>query len=340
MCSTPQYQKPERLLPIAWQDSIWSPRVLVQPNIAVPGRARASIEANSRRSPVAHCRFSFSRSQTPTQLPRFGRGRISIFMKHYSCRSRGSRRGFTLVELLVVIAIIAILAAMLLPVLAAVKKKTQIQMARTQIAAIANAIRAYETEYSRYPVSPAVQTWALGTSPTSDATYGLTFLSTLGISTSGFPANLNDNSEVMAILMDIEKYPSSGAATINSGHVKNPQQRKFLSATTVSDTVSPGIGSDLVYRDPWGNPYIITIDLNNDEKARDLCYCDAKVSDPSSSGTGINGLVQNPTVKVNGSPVYEANDKVMVWSVGPDKKFAPGTAANLGANKDNVVSWK
>jgi hypothetical protein len=35
----------------------------------------------------------------------------------------------------------------------------------------------------------------------------------------------------------------------------------------------PGVGTDLVYRDPWGNPYIITLDLNYDEKARDACYC-------------------------------------------------------------------
>ena len=29
-----------------------------------------------------------------------------------------------------------------------------------------------------------------------------------------------------------------------------------------------------------------------------------------------------------------------VWSAGPDKKIDPAAAANLGANKDNVLSWK
>jgi hypothetical protein len=30
----------------------------------------------------------------------------------------------------------------------------------------------------------------------------------------------------------------------------------------------------------------------------------------------------------------------MVWSAGPDKLIDPGAQATLGANKDNVLSWK
>ena len=37
---------------------------------------------------------------------------------------------------------------------------------------------------------------------------------------------------------------------------------------------------------------------------------------------------------------YEYNGHVMVWSAGPDSKIDPGNAANAGANKDNVLSWK
>ncbi len=46
--------------------------------------------------------------------------------------SRRHRAGFTLIELLVVIAIIGILAAMLLPVLATVKKHAKIVQASTE----------------------------------------------------------------------------------------------------------------------------------------------------------------------------------------------------------------
>jgi hypothetical protein len=109
----------------------------------------------------------------------------------------------------------------------------------------------------------------------------------------------------------------------------------------VSDTNSPGVGPDLVYRDPWGSPYIITMDLNYDEKARDGFYCHASVSaDPNSSGSpkaGINGLVGR-TASIG--LVYEANTPVMIWSLGPDKKFDQNSLANKGVNKDNVLSWK
>src|SRR6266568_5804796 len=85
-----------------------------------------------------------------------------------------------------------------------------------------------------------------------------------------------NNAEVMAILLDLENY-GNGQPTINKGHVKNTHG-PFLAGTVVSDTTSPGVGSDGVYRDPWGSPYIISMDFNNDQKTRDPLYRNSKVS--------------------------------------------------------------
>ena len=88
-----------------------------------------------------------------------------------------------------------------------------------------------------------------------------------------------NNSEVMAVLMDVEYWPNAPSSpTINLGHVKNPQRTPYLNATMAGNNTSPGVGQDGIYRDPWGNPYIITIDLNYDEKARDAFYRDPNVS--------------------------------------------------------------
>ena len=71
-----------------------------------------------------------------------------------------TRAGFTLLELLVVIAIIAILASIMFPVFASLKKKAQIQKASADTKTIATAVRAYHTEYGEWPVLPAGGVWS------------------------------------------------------------------------------------------------------------------------------------------------------------------------------------
>jgi len=265
-------------------------------------------------------------------------------MKTYLRRVRRSRRAFTLIELLVVIAIIAILAAMLLPVLGKSKEKAKIQQARIEMAAIVTAIKSYESAYSRFPCSTEAQTSASqqAPSPGADFTYG-----TAGLTIPGF-AILNNfasasqyetnNAEVVAILMDMEKY-RDGRNTINIGHARNPQRHQFLNAKEVSDPdlKSPGVGLDGVYRDPWGNPYVITVDLNYDEKARDAFYKLSAVSQQQNQA-GLNGLFNSMDNTGNGDH-FELNNPIMVWSAGPDKKADAGTKANVGVNKDNILSW-
>jgi prepilin-type N-terminal cleavage/methylation domain-containing protein len=267
---------------------------------------------------------------------------LSPDMKNQSSASRHSRSGFTLVELLTVIAIIAILAAMLLPALSAAKRAAQRAKAKTEISALVQAIEGYDSAYGRFPVSAAALEWA--TCQRSDFTYG-TLIAQPGIM-GDFAArtvingtySLN-NSEVVAILMDITNYPNNYQFTINTNHMKNPQQTKFLSATMSGDTNLPGVGPDLVYRDPWGNPYIITLDLNYDDQCNDPFYNQQNVSQANvGNPTGLNGLFNNAFANGGGN-FFQFHGKVMVWSAGPDKKINSNARANAAENKDNVISW-
>jgi hypothetical protein len=106
------------------------------------------------------------------------------------------------------------------------------------------------------------------------------------------------------------------------------------------DPTMPGVGPDLVYRDPWGNPYVITMDLSYDEQCQDVFYQLRAVSQSQpDSPTGINGLVNMTDDKGDGDN-FRYRGKVMVWSAGPDKMIDTGSPANAGVNKDNILSWQ
>ncbi len=65
------------------------------------------------------------------------------------------KKGFTLIELLVVIAIIAILAAMLLPVLSRAREKARRSVCLNNLKQIALATHMYCIDYDSFPPNPA-----------------------------------------------------------------------------------------------------------------------------------------------------------------------------------------
>jgi prepilin-type N-terminal cleavage/methylation domain-containing protein len=326
---TSGFDRWEHALPVEWHDCSWQPSIeLNRPTDAPPA-------AITKPLPM------------PAFLPHPARRKNSFkLMKKNPASPRHFGGGFTLVELLTVIAIIAILAAMLLPVLSRVKLSALKTKARIEANDIATAIQAYDSAYGRFPVSAQAQNQASQNAQNNlnpDFTYGGTFSDTNGATyIVQTPGLFLTNSEVIAILMNYTNYPNGSGSTINTNYQKNPQKTIFLNAKLTGDTTSDGVGTDLVYRDPWGNPYIITLDLNYDEQCQDAFY-DLQAVSQQNGQSGYNGLVNSTDSGGNGNN-FRFHGKVMVWSAGPPVSgktvVAPGLPANSAANKNHILTWQ
>ena len=211
------------------------------------------------------------------------------------------RSRFTLRESLVIIAMVGVVSGILLPFVTSPHHLPPTARAKRDLRHIEYAVLTYQSKYGKVPVSPEV----LKSVGTNDFTYGTSCLKDepfVGNKARGYQTN---NAELMAVLFDMETY-RNGKLTVNKGHSLNTQKIRLLSGKAV-DGPRPGIDENGAYRDPWGHPYIITVDLNGDG------FCD----DP------FDGRVEG---------------KVFAWSLGKDGKADPNLKPDGGVNADNVTA--
>jgi len=209
---------------------------------------------------------------------------------------------FTLVELLTVIAIIAILMGLLFPAMNSAKDQANKQKARAACMGILTAVKAYNTEYNKYPFPLA------GTLPTTPADV-IAGDTAVGGATGG-----NEN------LFNILRARAIGT---NANHALNPRRIPFFEGKDASSATAPKDGfvttgtSAGAFFDPCGAQYCVAIDLNYDNQLNTLPYTDFKTATTfPQTDTGAYSLGKDGKLGVNG-------------------KFKDGST-----NSDDIISWQ
>jgi prepilin-type N-terminal cleavage/methylation domain-containing protein len=156
---------------------------------------------------------------------------------------------FTLVEMLTVIAIIGILAGIVIPVVAISRRRGMVSRAESEVTTITAALKQLDADYKKVL--------------TKDNKIG-----SVEIDSSKISSNIAtiDGDAYDAMIAELSAPKNSVFTTSNPVSV-NKRKKVYLDPRKDFDpTKAYTDQKDLLYRDPWGNPYKIYVRITHDDE--------------------------------------------------------------------------
>jgi type II secretory pathway pseudopilin PulG len=253
---------------------------------------------------------------------------------------------------------------LLIPAVMRAKVRARVATARADMSNIKGAILSYQTDYSRFPVprprmDPATgfptlppPNWALQNEPDNPSNPGPE--NGGGDMTFGVPGTPNYG--VMRILCSVNDstpptstppaLPLPVTLTVNGNYSRNPKKNKYLDVPSGDDVGDSGLDPIYNFNDPFGQQYIITMDMDGDGDCSDKYYRKATMN--VDVIIGLRPSTWTPPTPPGGAVESEhvLMGSVMIYSRGPDRKASSKDAAGNkisaleGVNEDNILDWR
>lgn len=229
---------------------------------------------------------------------------------------------FTLIELLVVVGIIALLAGLLTPAIIGAQQQGRITQAKSDMAAIIMALKGLDNTYNKMVLKDG-SNYKFGNKTLTEVQYDSKVKNVMV----GDGSSDSDKDRYYAFIAELSD-PANGKSGFTNNLSVNKRKMRFLdpkpeyNPAEDYDKVDSSKNIDNpanLWLDPWGNPYVVLINVD---------YSD-EIADPTSSDEA------------------KLAAKAVAFSRGPDgeceidfNNSGKNTKADDSVNNDNVCSWK